>query len=132
MKFHKIIGTRTRRPHIRQVIALFILLLITTTLLLITTAAIQAEALAEPSSEEPQLFYRTTANLNLRAGPSTRHAITATKPLGTLVQVLDLRDGHWYEVYVNGFHGFMSAAFLDFCSPVDVPLLPFPEPPPPP
>jgi len=61
--------------------------------------------------EAPSLF-RTTANLNLRQAPSTEAERIATINRGRIVNVLDMRDGEWFAVLVDGHVGYMYAAFL--------------------
>ena len=65
--------------------------------------------------EEPEmpLIFRTTANLNLRSGPSTNSTRLTTISRGSLVTVTDLRDGEWFAVEVHGRVGYMYAYFLE-------------------
>jgi len=66
----------------------------------------------EEEPEGPKVF-RTTANLNLRQAPSTEAHLVETINRGRLVYVLDLRDGEWFAVSINGQYGYMYAAFLE-------------------
>ena len=67
---------------------------------------------AEDNEPELPAYFRTTANLNLRRGPSTDAARVATINRGTRIQVTDFRDGEWFAVTVNGQSGYMYAEFL--------------------
>jgi len=69
----------------------------------------------DDQEEEPEMpmLFRTTANLNLRQGPSTEAARITTINRGRLVYVTDLRDGEWFAVSVNGQEGYMYAEFLE-------------------
>jgi hypothetical protein len=55
----------------------------------------------------------TTANLNLRAGPSTADAVQQTLASGTAIEILENR-GDWLRVRVasTGREGFVSAKFV--------------------
>lgn len=55
----------------------------------------------------------TTANLNLRTGPSTADAVQQTLPSGTPITVLE-RRGDWLRVRVaaSGKEGFVSAKYV--------------------
>jgi hypothetical protein len=66
---------------------------------------------AELQETEPQI-YITASNVNLRPTPSTDGTRLALVPAGSRVEVIDFRDGEWYEVVYNGTTGFMSAEFL--------------------
>jgi len=75
---------------------------------LTNTTSVQAE---ETYTEET-LYYRTTANLRLRTGPSLDDDIIRTVPNGTTIRVYDRNDGEWFSVSSNGTHGYMNAEFL--------------------
>jgi len=66
----------------------------------------------EEYEEEGPLLFRTTANLNLRRGPSTDAARITTISRGTIVTVTDLRDSEWVAVEVHGQTGYMYKYFL--------------------
>ena len=79
-------------------------------ILCLVYAANPIEVVAEYISD-PE-YYRTTANLRLRTGPSLDDDIVKTVSLGTSVRVYDQRDGEWFAVSVNGSSGYMNAEFL--------------------
>ena len=58
------------------------------------------------------VYFRTTANLRLREGPSLYDNIVRTVSAGSNVRVYDQRDGKWFAVSANGRLGYMSAEFL--------------------
>jgi len=60
----------------------------------------------------PAYFY-TTANLHLRAGPSTNTNSLELVPFGTRVQVIAYANAEWFRVRHNGRNGYMSAEFLN-------------------
>jgi peptidoglycan/xylan/chitin deacetylase (PgdA/CDA1 family) len=55
---------------------------------------------------------RTTANLNLRAGPSTAYRILVTIPQGTTVNVTARASNGWYKVSYAGRTGWISNAYV--------------------
>ena len=55
---------------------------------------------------------RTTAFVNLRAGPGTGYGIYLTVPLGDTVSVLDNANAGWYRVQYGSYTGYMSADYL--------------------
>ena len=57
---------------------------------------------------------QTTANLNIRATPSTDAAILGRFPAGTQFQYIDKGDG-WGQITIQGQTGFLS---LDYVAPV--------------
>ncbi|MCL2421517.1 MAG: SH3 domain-containing protein [Defluviitaleaceae bacterium] len=75
---------------------------------------ITEEAIEEDTTEEtPEpTYFRTTANLRLRTGPSTYHDEIRTVSIGSTVRVYDQRDGEWFSVYQAGSTGYMYAEFL--------------------
>jgi hypothetical protein len=62
-------------------------------------------------AEEPAIFF-TTARVNLRPYPSTNNTRIRLVNAGRRVEVLDVRDGEWFEVRYGGEYGFMYAAHL--------------------
>lgn len=62
--------------------------------------------------EEINTTFITTARLNLRVAPSTEEDRITTVNAGTIVEVLDFRDGIWLYVDYNGTTGYMYAEFL--------------------
>ena len=69
------------------------------------------EAVIEEDTSEAS-YFRTTANLRLRTGPSLYHEIIRTVPSGSTIRVYDQRDGMWFSVYQAGSRGYMYAEFL--------------------
>lgn len=55
--------------------------------------------------------YKTTANLNLRKGPSTSYARILIIPKGKSVTYLS-KSGTWYKVKYNSYTGFVSSKYL--------------------
>ncbi|MDR0273121.1 MAG: SH3 domain-containing protein [Clostridiales bacterium] len=73
----------------------------------------EVRMLADAQTEETEpVFYMTTSRLNLRPTPSTSEDRLALVPQGTRVEILDFRDGEWYQVNYNGTIGYMSAEYL--------------------
>ena len=64
-------------------------------------------------------YFRTTANLRLRTGPSLNDSIIRTVSNGNTVRVYDKLDGEWFAVSANGTRGYMYAEFLA-PAPLDV------------
>lgn len=58
----------------------------------------------------------TTANLNLRTGPSTGYSIILTIPRGSQVEVLSSAGG-WAKVNYSGRTGYVSEAYLSSTPP---------------
>lgn len=54
---------------------------------------------------------QTTANLNLRAGQSTKHKIVTTIPKGKQVTVVS-KSGSWYKVKYGSKTGFVSSSYV--------------------
>lgn len=55
----------------------------------------------------------TTANLNIRKGPSTGYAVLAVIPKGSTVTLLSLtKNNGWYNVRWNGHSGWSYSAYL--------------------
>lgn len=61
---------------------------------------------------EVRLYARTTANLNVRSGPSSSSGIVTSIPRGLAVKVLSEKDG-WSEIEYNGIKGFSSTTYLE-------------------
>ncbi|MFL4476387.1 SH3 domain-containing protein [Paeniglutamicibacter sp. MACA_103] len=55
---------------------------------------------------------RTTANLNLRTGPSTEYRILLTIPAGTTVKVSARASNGWYKVSYAGLTGWVSNSYV--------------------
>lgn len=58
-------------------------------------------------------FPRTTANLNMRWGPSTNNGIIKTIPQGTVVRLISSDSNGWSKIYTGGDVGFVSSQYLD-------------------
>jgi len=71
-----------------------------------------ATNIEEEIPEPTYAYFRTTANLRLRTGPSLDHDIIRTVPNGSTVRVYDQNDGIWFSVYQAGSRGYMYAEFL--------------------
>ena len=56
--------------------------------------------------------FRTSASLRLRTGPSLDARVIKTVSQNVPVQVIDFRDGEWFEVEVAGMRGYMFAQHL--------------------
>lgn len=67
---------------------------------------------------------RTTANLNLRTGPSTAYRILATIPQGTTVKVLARAANGWYKVGYAGLTGWVSNAYVTTSTGTSAPSAP--------
>jgi len=65
------------------------------------------------------VYYRTTANLRLRTGPSLDADIIRTVSSNGIVRVYDRLDGEWFSVYHNGTMGYMNAEFLEYIPDLD-------------
>ena len=80
---------------------------------------VSVEFLAEapPTTDVPHVVdrpttYMTTAPLNLRPSPSTNgERILLVQP-GRQVEIIDFRDGEWFQVNYNGQRGYMYASYL--------------------
>ncbi|RKO61751.1 polysaccharide deacetylase family protein [Caldibacillus debilis] len=55
--------------------------------------------------------YQTTANLNMRTGPSTRYRIITTIPKGKVVTYVS-KSGSWYKVKYGSKTGYSSSKYL--------------------
>ena len=61
-----------------------------------------------------QTYKYTSANLNLRSGPSTSYKVLTTIPLGTSVEMAENCDCDWIKVSFNGQIGYVSSKYLTF------------------
>lgn len=61
-----------------------------------------------------QTYKYTSANLNLRSGPSTSYKVLSTIPLGTSVEMSENCDCDWIKVSFNGKIGYVSSKYLTF------------------
>nr|WP_274615871.1 SH3 domain-containing protein [Nesterenkonia sp. YGD6] len=59
----------------------------------------------------------TTAQVNVRMGPSTENSTMFSVRTGTKVELLEKKTTGWQEVKVNGATGWMSAQFLSTSAP---------------
>ncbi len=59
-----------------------------------------------------QTYKYTSANLNLRSGPSTSYKVLTTIPLGTSVEMAENCDCDWIKVTFNGKIGYVSSKYL--------------------
>src|SRR5262249_4324180 len=57
---------------------------------------------------------KTTANVNLRHGPSTNDEVLEVVPKGTTVSVSDWVSGGFRDVQVDGFLGWISEQYLKY------------------
>ena len=74
---------------------------------------------------------RTTAFVNLRAGPGTGYGIYLTVPLGDTVSVLDTANAGWYRVQYGSYTGYMSSDYIQVLGAVEEtpdPTVPTPPP----
>ena len=55
---------------------------------------------------------RTTANLNMRTGPSTAYAIILTIPSGTTISVFAKASNGWYKVGYAGKAGWVNGSYV--------------------
>ncbi|MCL1786685.1 MAG: SH3 domain-containing protein [Defluviitaleaceae bacterium] len=83
-------------------------------IIILPVAAYGAEAneYEEYGYEEVQTTFVTTARLNLRPSPNTDDEQITTINAGSIVEVIDFRDGIWFAVDYNGTLGYMYAEFL--------------------
>lgn len=61
-------------------------------------------------------FPKTTANLNMRWGPSTNNGIIKTVPNGTVVRLISSSSDGWSKIYSGGDVGFVSSEYLSTTS----------------
>src|SRR5688572_9446105 len=55
----------------------------------------------------------TTADLNMRSGPSTSYSVITVMPAGAYVEVTGNVTNDFYPVYFEGASGFASAQFIN-------------------
>lgn len=67
---------------------------------------------ATPLPEGRALHVVTGSRVNLREGPGTSFATTGQVTSGTILDVLEIRDGWAYVEMQSGDQGWMSASFL--------------------
>lgn len=71
------------------------------------------DATPGPAAAAPSLHVVTGSRVNLREGPGTSFATTGQVTEGTILEVLEIRDGWAYvQLQGNGEQGWMSASFL--------------------
>ena len=63
------------------------------------------------AAESSSALYQTTANVNLRAGASTKHKVIVTIPKGKNVTYIS-KSGSWYKVKYGNKTGFVSSTYL--------------------
>jgi uncharacterized protein YraI len=59
-----------------------------------------------------QTYKYTSANLNLRSGPSTSYQVLTTIPAGTILYIPEDCACAWIKVYYNGKIGYVSSKYL--------------------
>src|SRR3989339_1443923 len=57
-------------------------------------------------------LYQTTANLNLRSGPSPKYNSIGIIKRGENVTVIEKTNSLWFKIEHNGKSGFLSSKFL--------------------
>lgn len=62
--------------------------------------------------KKPVLKYKTTANLNMRKGNSTKHSVITSIPKGRTVKHLAMTSSGWNKVEYNGKVGYVSNLYL--------------------
>lgn len=67
---------------------------------------------------------KTTANLNMRSGPSTSYKILVTIPKGTSVKVSARASSGWYKVSYGGRTGWISNKYVTTGSVCPAPSAP--------
>ncbi len=77
--------------------------------LVLFTPEISTKATA--ASESSSTLYQTTANVNLRAGASSKHKVILTIPKGKNVTYLS-KSGSWYKVKYANKTGYVSSSYL--------------------
>ena len=65
-----------------------------------------------------QTRYYITANLNLRAAPSTTAPVITTIPKGTAIELAYKSDSEWIPVYYSGHIGYVSGKYISNQRPV--------------
>lgn len=67
---------------------------------------------APPKPSPAMATRKTTANLNMRRGPSTGAGIIKTVPKGSTVELTGKKSGSWVQARQAGTTGWMSSAYL--------------------
>lgn len=67
---------------------------------------------------------KTTANLNMRSGPSTKHKVLVTIPRGTSLKVTAKASSGWYKVSYSGRTGWISNRYVTTGSVAPAPAAP--------
>ncbi|WP_347268582.1 SH3 domain-containing protein [Paracoccus sp. (in: a-proteobacteria)] len=89
-------------------------------------------AAALPAAAQVSQTARTTADLNVRSGPGTQHAVIGQFPRGTSIQVFDCTNPvSWCQTVFGNSRAWVSANHLD-PRPTVVAQAPLPPAPPPP
>lgn len=73
---------------------------------------------AQTTGEQTVAVYETTANLNLRAEPTTSARVITTVSKGTKLNVTGFRQNNWAEVTYNNTKLFASRDYLKYLYPV--------------
>lgn len=73
----------------------------------------------------------TTANLNLRSGPSTSSSVLIVIPNGAQITITGEQSSGFYPVRYDGVDGFSSATYITLTAPPTPSPSPTPTPPPP-
>ncbi len=68
-----------------------------------------------PSTQDNNVQYQTTANLNIRSGRGTSNKVIATMPKGTKVKVTDISKG-WGKVTYSSKTGYCSMQYMKLIS----------------
>lgn len=55
----------------------------------------------------------TTANLNVRTGPSTSYSTIVTLPKGTTVNIIDENENGWYKIEYDKIYPFISSKYVN-------------------
>jgi len=91
-------------------------------LAIVTAPAPQQPAPSVPSTPSVLGTSKTTANLNMRKGSSTKQGIILTIPKGREVTVISSSNG-WSNVSYNGKTGWVSSTYLTALVPVTPPVV---------
>lgn len=75
---------------------------------IITSQPLEASA---STAVQQKTTYSTTANLNLRAGTSTKHKILTTIPKGKAVHYIS-KHGSWYKVKYGSKTGYVASSYI--------------------
>ena len=76
-----------------------------------------------PTAEAASVTYKTTANLNLRTGTSTKHKVLVTIPKGKSVSYVS-KHGSWYKVKYGSKTGYVSAKYVKKTTSIKAPASP--------